>query len=129
VSGVQLRKCPLCLTPVTPGQLGFRDFSWLGDALPGKVAPMDFDGVLERNGHLLVMELKPKGVVVGRGQVITYRTLVRAMDADIWLIGGDPTDSVIDWAYLDKFGNWRGRKGIRPATLVRMMQDWWEAAA
>jgi hypothetical protein len=90
---------------------------------------MDFDGVLERNGHLLVLELKPKGVVVGRGQVITYRTLVRRMDADIWLIGGDPTDGVIDWAHLDKFGNWKGRKSIRPSTLVRMMQDWWEAAA
>lgn len=39
-----------------------------------KITPMDFDGVVERNGNFLVFETKAVGVPVPKGQMITYKT-------------------------------------------------------
>ena len=82
-----LRGCPTCLTPVAETKLGLRDYRWLSDYLPGKVAPMDFDGVLERNGHFLILEFKPEGVRPRTGQARTLRAARKW--ADVWLVQGD----------------------------------------
>lgn len=38
---------------------------------PTKIMPMDFDAVIERNGHVLIFETKSPGVVPQTGQKIT----------------------------------------------------------
>jgi hypothetical protein len=88
VSNDPLRGCPTCGTPVTDIQLGLRDYRWLGDALPGRVAPMDIDFLLERNGNFLIQEYKPEGVRPPVGQARSLRAL-REAGADVWLVQGD----------------------------------------
>jgi hypothetical protein len=124
-----LRKCPTCLTPVEPMQLGYRDFRFLGDALPGKVAPMDFDFVLERNGHMLVVELKPKGVGIGMGQTITYKTFVKMSPKnEVWLLQGEPTDDQLGFARMSTAGRWVERRSITEKEFVRMVKQWFQKA-
>lgn len=87
MANAPLRGCPTCGTKVSEVSLGLRDYRWVSKYLPGKVAPMDFDGVLERNGHFLIMEFKPDGVKPGVGQARTLRAARRF--ADVWVIQGD----------------------------------------
>lgn len=111
-------------------QLGYRDFRFLGDALPGKVAPMDFDFVLERNGHMLVVELKPKGVSVGMGQQITYKSFVKASPKhEVWLLQGDQHDDALGFARMNVAGRWVDRRSITEKEFVGMVKEWFRKAA
>jgi hypothetical protein len=91
-----LRGCPTCGTPVEEVRLGLRDYRWVSDKLPGRVAPMDFDFVLERRGNFLVIEFKPKGMAPPPGQARTLRTL-RNAGGDVWLVYGDGPDVQVDF--------------------------------
>lgn len=94
-----LRGCPTCGTPVTEARLGLRDYRWVSSKLPGKVAPMDFDFVLERGGHFLIMEFKPEGVKPGVGQA---RTLRAAREwADVWVVYGEDGAEYVDVDFGD----------------------------
>lgn len=124
MTGGALRKCPTCLTEVEPMQLGFRDYRFLGDALPGKIAPMDFDMVLERHGSVLIVELKPKGVAIGKGQQLTYKTMA-GMGCDVWLVQGDWDADMVAWARMTKAGRWADRKSITPEQFKEMIAEWW----
>jgi hypothetical protein len=54
VANDPLRGCPTCGTRVHDLDLGLRDFRWVSSHLPGNVAPMDIDFVLERKGKVLM---------------------------------------------------------------------------
>ena len=57
---------------------GHFDWDFLKMAFTGtKIEPMDFDAVIERNGHFLVLETKEAGKSVPLGQAITLRTAWR----------------------------------------------------
>ncbi len=88
VSGKPLKKCPTCLTPVNDVSLGLRNYGWVNDLLPGKVAPTDIDFMLERKGHVLVLEFKSENGYVPKGQAMTFRTL-RKMGVEVWVVKGD----------------------------------------
>jgi hypothetical protein len=59
----KLRKCPTCGGEAK--DVGLRDYQWLNSRLPGKVGGMDIDMVLERKGHYIGFEFKPKGGMSG----------------------------------------------------------------
>ena len=90
-----LRKCPTCLTPVAEARLGLRDYRWSSERLPGRVAPMDLDFILERNGRFLVQELKPLGLRPGTGQLRTLRALEN-LGMDVWVVQGDGDEVVVE---------------------------------
>jgi hypothetical protein len=82
-----LRGCPVCGTPIAEADhLGLRDYRWLNDELPGKIAPMDIDFILEKNERFLIHEYKPKGAPLRQGQRLTLRALKRRAGADIWVV-------------------------------------------
>lgn len=64
-----------------------------------KIAPTDIDGLVERNGNLLILETKAPGASVPEGQSITFRRIVQqGVDAGklnvvivIWGENGTPT--------------------------------------
>ncbi len=87
MSNEPLRGCPTCRTPVSAVALGPRDYSWVSSKLPGRVAPMDIDFMLERNGKFLIIEFKPDEGRVGIGQGRTLRALRQW--ADVWVMYGD----------------------------------------
>src|SRR6266516_2086082 len=82
-----LRHCPTCGHDASDIDIGLRDYRWLGDALPGKIAPMDVDFMLERNGHFLVLELKPAKAPLPMGQRLTLKALTRGpKSVQTWLV-------------------------------------------
>lgn len=120
-----LRKCPTCLTRVEDIKLGLRDFRWASDALPGKVAPMDVDFMLERNGRFLVIEFKPADMRVGMGQFITLKAL-EAMGIEVWLVKGDGPEVEVQCL---EGGQWRDDAVTTVDQLAASVAAWFEEAS
>lgn len=100
-----LRGCPTCGTPVADAKgLGLRDYRWIAEVLPGREAPMDLDAVVEKMGHVLIQEFKPKGVGLPLGQRLTLRAFVR-MGADVWVVWEDPDGKHVEVGAMDRHGN------------------------
>lgn len=49
------------------------DWGLIEDCFRGKVSPTDIDGLVERNGHFLLLEGKSRGVKIKVGQEILLR--------------------------------------------------------
>lgn len=125
MANAPLRKCPTCLTPVDETHLGLRDFRWASDALPGKVAPMDVDFVLERNGRFLVIEFKPIDMRVGMGQLITLKAL-EAIGMEVWLVRGDGPSVTVEC--LDD-GHWSEPAATTVDLLAQSVAAWFDEAS
>lgn len=126
MSNEPLRGCPLCRTPVAQADLGLRDYKWVSGLLPGRVAPMDLDCVLEKNGHILILEFKPKDMAMGMGQRITLKAFAK-LGADVWVIYGDgPT---VERTVLDAGGTERFRQEMDVETLAQDVADWYADAS
>lgn len=122
----KLRGCPTCGTPVDQAKLGLRNYQWINDQLPGKVGMMDIDGVLERRGHVLMLETKPlhnKGIPVG--QRITLRTFVK-MGVHVWVVWHDGDE--VQVGRMDERGEVPFATKTNVAGLVQYIVDWWQAA-
>lgn len=78
MANAPLRSCPTCGTRVPNTTLGLRDYRWVSEGLPGKLAPMDLDFVLESSGQFLCVEFKQPGQSIPLGQRITLRALVNS---------------------------------------------------
>ncbi len=120
MSNAPLRGCPTCGTKVTDLALGPRDFRWVSESLPGKVAPMDVDFILERKGHFLILELKPMGGYVGVGQGRTLRALKKF--ADVWVVYGEGPQVEVD------FGDGE-RHPMALSFLASEINQWFEEAS
>src|SRR5688500_18527362 len=99
----KLRGCPTCGTPVDQAKLGLRNYQWINDKLPGKVGMMDIDGVLERRGHVLMLETKPMNQGISMGQRITYRTFVK-MGCHVWVVWHDADKEEVRVGRMDERG-------------------------
>lgn len=119
-----LRKCPTCLTPVKEAKLGLRDYRWVTDKLPGRVAPMDIDFALEKNGRFLFIEFKPANAGLSVGARILYKTLVRA-GHDVWLVFGD---GPVQAGPLDRNGNTYFMTELTIDQLADRVTAWFAAA-
>lgn len=113
-----LRGCPTCGTKVKETDLGLRDFRWLGN-LPGRIAPMDIDFLLERGGDFLAMEFKPPGVPPSRGALITFREL-RKKGFEVWTVEGDGPRVKVWWNELVYTDN------LKLSTLEEKVEQWLE---
>jgi len=117
-----LRGCPTCGTRVRDLDLGLRDFRWVSSQLPGSVAPMDIDFVLERKGHVLMFDFKPEGVGLSVGARMTYRTFEK-MGCSVWVVQGDGP-----MVTLSRPGSNEGVH-IHVDDLVQIVVDWYEEAS
>lgn len=126
MANAPLRGCPTCGTPVSDLKMGLRDYRWVSDALPGRVAPMDLDCVLERKGHFLVMEFKPKGAPLPMGQRLTLKALVR-LGMDVWVVWEDGERAEV--GAMDRNGNVPFVEDMRQNRLRRRVADWFKDAS
>ena len=109
--------------------MGLRDYRWVSEALPGRVAPMDLDCVLEKNGRFLVMEFKPKGVPLPLGQRLTLKALVRT-GADVWVVWENTTDRErVEVGAMDRAGNVPFVEDMRLNRLRRRVTEWYQEAS
>jgi hypothetical protein len=126
MANAPLRGCPTCGTPVTDLKMGLRDYRWVADALPGRVAPMDLDCVLERRGKFLVMEFKPKGAPLPMGQRLTLKALVR-LGMDVWVVWEDGDKAEV--GAMDRHGNVPFVETMRVNRLRRRVSEWFQEAS
>lgn len=122
-----LRGCPLCGTRITDVDLGLRDYRWLKDALPGRVAPMDVDFMLERKGSGLVLEYKPPGAGLPMGQRLTLKFLVR-LGVDVWIVWHKDGETTCEVGAMDKHGGIPFVEKMTVTKLRRRVTDWYYAA-
>lgn len=128
MTNANLRGCPMCGTKVSEVDLGLRDYNtWIGDALPGRVAPMDVDFMLEKNGNVLVLEFKPKGAPLPLGQRLTLKNLVR-MGTDVWVVWHNAGEDRCEGGVMDRNGNVNFIEEMRVARLRRRVADWFKQA-
>ena len=82
------------------------DWDFLLPAFKGtKITPMDLDAVIERRGHVLILETKSPGKDVPMGQRITLETLVKigAGKIKVYFIYGKNAAEIEgfeEWYYL-----------------------------
>lgn len=123
-----LHACPTCRSPLDDEGLGLRDYRWVSKFLPGRVAPTDLDGVLERAGNYLVMEYKQPGVALPMGQRILLRRLVKKGSFDVWVCWGDSSedDAIVEWGKMDARGELVDIVTCTAAELGAAVVQWWE---
>jgi hypothetical protein len=108
--------------------MGLRDYRWVSDALPGRVAPMDLDCVLEKNGKFLVQEFKPKGAPLPLGQRLTLKALVR-LGMDVWVVWEELGTEVVEVGAMDRNGNVPFVETMRRNRLRRRVAEWFTNAS
>ena len=89
------------------------------ECFPGRIGFTDVDGLVERNGHALVIELKRPGAPLPTGQRIVLERMTTRM--------GDDFQAIVVWGSQDWSGplewqRWeRGRPSLRqPVTLAEI---------
>lgn len=125
MSSPELRGCPTCGCKDHMSDLGLRDYTWVSKLFPGRVAPMDVDFLLERNGDFLALEFKPKGVKAGRGQEITFQQL-RKKGFEVWTVEGDGP-GLTDSSRLRVHWNDVAYADMKRKTLANTILKWFEA--
>lgn len=132
VEGGKLRGCPVCGTKVAETQLRLRDFSWVNEALPGKVGLMDIDGVLScvKSGKTLMVEMKPPGAYISVGAKLTFKTLIETSGGltEVWVIWGPEKDGTVEMAHVTKSGNLTSRVKLSLDDCAALVSQWWSEA-
>lgn len=122
-----LRGCPTCGTKVDDANLGLRDYRWVSDALPGRIAPMDIDFVLERHGSVLIMEQKPKGAPIPLGQRMSLRTFARMPNVEVWIAWNNPGERDVEVGAMDRRGEVPFIERMQVPKLKHRVAEWLEA--
>jgi hypothetical protein len=95
-----------------------------GVNLPNGIQPSDIDGILERFGYFLVMEVKKPGELTSRGQEILLSALSQIPRFTVIKIVRSMEEGV---NYLLNYRTGEGRT-ISPADFIQMVEKWaWEA--
>jgi hypothetical protein len=123
----KLRTCPTCGTKVEKVEdLGLRDYTWINTRLPGTVGLMDIDGVLERKGHILMLETKPlhyKGLPLG--QRLTLKAFVR-LGVHVWVCWSDGDQALV--GRMDERGETPFVEDVGVEGLVERIEQWYDDA-
>ncbi|MBR9682369.1 MAG: hypothetical protein GOV02_01720 [Candidatus Aenigmarchaeota archaeon] len=70
------------------------DWGFLDNSFSGKIKISDMDGMVEANGHLLILEWKREGVAISDGQRIMFEKITTNSRITVYVIFGDPEYSI-----------------------------------
>jgi hypothetical protein len=70
------------------------DWGFLDNSFSGKIRVSDIDGVVEANGHLLILEWKGNGVPATTGQEIMFKNITKINNIIVFLINGDAKNTI-----------------------------------
>ena len=91
-------ECPYCNRVI--GFDGVFNWAWTQGCFgESKIAPMDFDGVIERHKHYFVFETKDVGVPISQAQVWTLDRLIEAKTFTVMKLWGkdSPQKFIMKW--------------------------------
>ncbi len=118
-----LSTCPTCGADNT--DIGLRNFTWLFDVLPGRVAATDLDCIIEQHktGRILCIEFKPS-FYVPRGQSLLFDALIH-QGWDVWVVVDK--DLAKDRVGLQSWPLVGPPKWMTVAELKKTVAAWWAA--
>ncbi len=107
---------------------GVFDWSWTQGCFGhGRITPMDFDGVVERNGNFILFETKNLGVPIPKGQMYTLEAAHRLGCFTIMLIHGKRSPEQIEvWFPPAVGGKKESYQGVEIAK--RIVTRWYQYA-
>ena len=81
-----------------------QDWAILHGCFGGAIRPSDIDGIIERKGHFLVLEKKPKGYEFRGGQKILFGQLAGLPKFTVVILRGDgqAVDSMQVWGQAEQ---------------------------
>lgn len=105
-------------------------FSLLNEALPDGMGFTDGDGLVERNGHLLLLEWKDPTcpLKLSKGQYLLYKRGTRSNHLTVYVIRGDvetmqPFQGIEVWR--GHFSKW---SVLERGKLLERIRAWWDWA-
>jgi hypothetical protein len=81
----------------------------------------DIDSAMERHGRFLILENKWPGEEIPLGQLILLRRLQALPQFEVWVVRGQPPDSIVSFGPLDGEQIPAGVEDVRKAA-----QEWWD---
>lgn len=123
----KLRGCPTCGTKVAEADLRLRDFSWVNEALPGRLGGMDVDFVLSqyKTKRVLHIEMKPPGAPVSTGARMTYALYVQ-LGLDAWVAWGPDAEGKVIRGTFDRNGQVEGLRELATEEFAEDVAAWWQ---
>jgi hypothetical protein len=104
---------------------GVFDWAWTSGCFgETKITPMDFDGVVERRGHYLVMETKDPGREIPKGQQITLDGLPKAKSFTVVKIWGKKKPQKAEILYP----NGETETVIGEEAIRNLVETWYQRA-
>lgn len=92
------------------------------------IEPTDIDGLVERNGHFLVIETKRPGVMVPLGQDIMFRSFVKACGAVVIVVWGERNSPAALRVYSTQHPDGRNEDNAGIERLRLLVTRWFEKA-
>ncbi len=110
------------------GHDGIFDWAFLKGAFGPVIMPMDFDGVVEKNGNFLLFETKTLDKEVPQGQLITCRALIRTGDWTIFFVWSSDYDDYVELEIWHRNGSRVPREPTDYGTIKARASDWYKWA-
>ncbi len=101
------------------------DWSFLNGCFGHNIRPSDVDGIVERNGHILVIEGKATDGAYGVAQRRLYEAL-RSRGIEVLVLWGDPEVEPPVISYMQDFPHPRLPATVE--TVQRFVRDWYQQA-
>lgn len=98
------------------------DWEFLNPAFPGKIQPMDVDGIVEMDGNFLILEGKAPYAGMSTGQEIALEAMSKNPNMDVLMIYGDPQTSNIE--RLQVWGHHRNPVPADKKKVRRFARGW-----
>ncbi len=111
------------------GHDGVFEWDFLNGAFGPSVMPMDFDGVVERNGRFLLFETKSEGVPIPKGQQITLESAQATGFFTIYILRGKTAETIKSAEYWYDNGFRATHKDIDASAIRQECAEWWDYAS
>lgn len=89
---------------------------------------MDVDGVLERNGYILILETKPPGASIPLGQRITFKAFVKTGKVTVWVAWADNKAETVEVGAMDARGEVPFVEKMPLRKFIQRITEWYAAA-
>jgi len=105
-------------------KVGTVDWGFLDNSFSGKIRIGDIDGIVEANGHLLILEWKKPNVKTPTGQHIMFTKITEKNNIEVFVINGDPVENIAEHIKVYRGGSIEYDGKINNSQLKQACSRW-----
>jgi len=105
-------------------KVGTVDWGFLDNSFSGKIRIGDIDGIVEANGHLLILEWKKPNVKTPTGQHIMFSKITQKNNIEVFVINGDPVENTAEHIKVYRGGKIEYDGSINNSQLKQACYRW-----